>query len=557
MVSVPAEGRSWTFEDLTPGVTYEFQVQAILDTKEKASLTSRLAKATIPSPLPDTQMNSTRHCSDLDWEWAIKESTERVCAVGAPSTSNCQKLNHAGATSLCESLGARLCTSAELFADAGSKSGCDLDVEAVWTSTGCSGGEHAVAQAGSIVGLAIAPAQCMPLDKQLNVMCCADASEPDKDIQAVDISLKSCSDLEWPVEDLNPSICASSEVGGKCSGKMSYLEAEQFCEDSGTRLCTSAELSIDAGIYTGCDLDSSRVWTATSTGCQKGEVLTRAGSTAVLESLPVQCAHKDQVFGARCCADVDTTSAKVIRPRHLPPAFAIAGQFFSYDLSGYFRSREVITFSVAGLPVGSGLSVGGSGLLLQGTPSAADVVASQPLLINVTAHGSSGSRVGRTLSLTVARAEVVNGVYFSLDTYSDFAARTDESLEFSILGIPAGSGIEIDESSGRIFGIPSPADAFAVQPMGVLVLAKTSAGETLISKYNLVVVGTFTAAHGTNVLLRDILFSVLCNLARPVSSHFHLHCPSFSFFRCCGYCWKAALVRRVRLGAKLHRRRRL
>eukprot|EP01046_Picozoa_sp_COSAG06_P020491 COSAG06_NODE_1498_length_9264_cov_2.916094_5_plen_1484_part_00 len=90
------------------------------------------------------------------------------------------------ALSICEGVGARLCTIEELLADVTRNRGCGHDCEMVWSSqtwSGCKPNQHLVAQGGSNCGYQICPTEC-PCDQYTGerscCMCkprCADDSE--------------------------------------------------------------------------------------------------------------------------------------------------------------------------------------------------------------------------------------------------------------------------------------------------------------------------------------------------------------------------------------------
>ena len=62
-------------------------------------------------------------------------------------------------------------------------------------------------------------------------------------IDSCTCSLKNCEKLGWDSGYDDSDVCVSSvDVLGKCSGRVSFDEATQFCESSGARLCAIDEL---------------------------------------------------------------------------------------------------------------------------------------------------------------------------------------------------------------------------------------------------------------------------------------------------------------------------
>ena len=76
---------------------------------------------------------------------------------------------HASAAEICSGMGARLCTSAEIYSTVAKATGCSMDTKYVWTSTVCSGGFIKALGNGN-GGLA----SCGVATEQAPVRCCSD-----------------------------------------------------------------------------------------------------------------------------------------------------------------------------------------------------------------------------------------------------------------------------------------------------------------------------------------------------------------------------------------------
>lgn len=99
-----------------------------------------------------------RPCSGIDvWTAGQQELSELWTASEVPGLEGfdeCQgNRTIAEAQAICESMGARLCSRAEMEADCTTKTGCNFDRELIWTSTECGGSVEpvwATASAGEV-----------------------------------------------------------------------------------------------------------------------------------------------------------------------------------------------------------------------------------------------------------------------------------------------------------------------------------------------------------------------------------------------------------------------
>jgi len=234
-----------------------------------------------------------KSCTELGWTPTAAGSpyvcansefysgTGKVCSTAATFSS---------ARNACRSIGARLCTSEELDADNARGSGCKLDDKIVWSKTPCTGGQ--LAQYGSYKEGA--GSVCKPVNSRAGVRCCAE--------QPQSKTRFSCEDLQWPIKN---GACAQSKIKGKCYGKLNFQDAKALCESVGTTICTSGEIEADVAQFSGCKLDTERVWTSSS--CGTGMMTRAGGSTSAKIFLP-QCATVNTMHYVRCCTTSSTTS---------------------------------------------------------------------------------------------------------------------------------------------------------------------------------------------------------------------------------------------------------
>lgn len=117
-----------------------------------------------------------------------------------------------------------------------------------------------------------------------------------------------CSELGWLPDGGSTKVCAASRVAPdsptQCSGMTNFYSANALCKAAGARLCSSAELSNDEAVGTGCKYDDARVWSSTNCDDGKGRI-TQAGARKGLMADGVECTAVTARTGAvRCCADV-------------------------------------------------------------------------------------------------------------------------------------------------------------------------------------------------------------------------------------------------------------
>lgn len=121
-------------------------------------------------------------------------------------------------------------------------------------------------------------------------------------------SRKTCQELGLnPTLYGSPLVCARSDIGtenDRCPDLMDYPSAQSACLGVGMRLCTKVELLSDESRRSGCQGDMKRVWSSSTEGCDVGETVTLAGSSAFLYIVNQRCTEKlNSKLTVRCCAD--------------------------------------------------------------------------------------------------------------------------------------------------------------------------------------------------------------------------------------------------------------
>ena len=128
-------------------------------------------------------------CEQLGWTGSIKSARPAVCGVSVIA-GQCQNIpvDYDTAADTCRSVGARLCSAAELKDDVTKGSGCDhLDSVYVWTRRQCSDTSAIIDAATNVPGI---PARCVRASSKFSFRCCADVS-PVNACSAVPIELPS------------------------------------------------------------------------------------------------------------------------------------------------------------------------------------------------------------------------------------------------------------------------------------------------------------------------------------------------------------------------------
>lgn len=185
------------------------------------------------------------------------------------------------------------------------------------------------------------------------------------------------------------------------------------------------------------------------------------------------------------------------------PVTAIQGQrFVGYFNFHFFEADgQPLIYSIAGLPVGSGLGIGPITGIFSGTPNEADFRAS-PLVLSVFASNeqnvpsaarcSGGAGRARADFIAIVEKPKGNpicqgippsnsafqvGQFWVMDVSRSFTPGVGATkLEYALRGLPRGSGLTIDPRSGVISGIVSTVDA-AARPLSFFVAVTNGNGQ--------------------------------------------------------------------------------
>ena len=292
-----------------------------------------------PAPrfAPSNRPRSAECCEVLSSTYGFKpaDGSGQVCA-GAPWRENiCARTRYwADAEEMCASVGARLCTLAEIQNEQVRDTGCRLDVQQIWTSDTCRvWGFPGHIKAQGWVG---SPTSCQPdFNGVGEVHCCADScgqrtatalarssavegNEGPPTVAARSSTVgpaparssECCEVLEIDLGFTHGSrsdvVCSASQwQGQRCMKSASFPEANAICANVGARLCTLAELAgQEAQGQRGCRLDKRLLWT--SDACRVAGLpghLTGQGR----DGDPAYCQlDATGTAAVRCCADICT-----------------------------------------------------------------------------------------------------------------------------------------------------------------------------------------------------------------------------------------------------------
>jgi len=283
----------------------------------------------------------------------------------------------------------------------------------------------------------------------------------------------SCEDLGWDMlRGKNNSVCGSSLVNqGDCSGAVAFASAARACASLGARLCSSKELSDNEAVGTGCGLDMKPVWS--STECSGGFQQV-AGSNAAIVNKCVPRTQSD-LASVRCCA-VSRSSSKNSLPvaDEIPILECRADTACVFDLSVYFSDRDAdaLTYIISGLPVESGFHMGLTTGVLAGVPTQADFsivgFGNISAVLLVTVDDGKGGWVVAPIQLLLHRSQEIVPVP-TIESQS-FVVMEGEVTAFNVaskirnalfyqVGLPLGSGLSLDRTTGIISGTPNQLDS--------------------------------------------------------------------------------------------------
>eukprot|EP01051_Picozoa_sp_SAG22_P004210 SAG22_NODE_220_length_14862_cov_73.769424_1_plen_1257_part_10 len=294
-----------------------------------------------PFPAPGCSSQSCDALNDLYGGWPTGRGDPLVCGEsdnglhqngeGGNQCSGDDEAAHDGwvhANALCTSVGARLCTTAELLADETRGTGCGHDGAMTWSSESCDAGYLTAvgssAQAanraadGSCADAASCTACTAAEDTTPAVRCCADVYAPtcssptppppfvappalpdgvqvwlEDGCHSNSVNNRQEAYVSAPTESVGEVQCCGNswsdangvQAEGTCqrmnilsdfqcisgnndASKFTYYEAESMCAAQGMRLCTKQETLSESAAGccgTGCQYDNVHVWTSTTT----------------------------------------------------------------------------------------------------------------------------------------------------------------------------------------------------------------------------------------------------------------------------------------------------
>eukprot|EP01043_Picozoa_sp_COSAG02_P024144 COSAG02_NODE_1310_length_13323_cov_17.158878_6_plen_235_part_00 len=184
------------------------------------------------------------------------------------------------ADSICTSVGARLCTAAELANDVARGTGCGFDNANVWTSDACTDG-HIAADGDSRPQDAYQQPTCVADGEQKAVRCCASGAELCAQLNA-DYS-------GWPISDSTPIVCGESDVMPSCLSQMGMTVRAEGLQRA---CCPDGVLSCPMNIPTSCSDSCARALIAFVSDCkdQFGEELL----APIVDPVLATCARANQ-----------------------------------------------------------------------------------------------------------------------------------------------------------------------------------------------------------------------------------------------------------------------
>ena len=187
------------------------------------------------------------------------------------------------ADSICTSVGARLCTAAELARDVARGTGCGFDNANVWTSDVCAGG-HIAADGDSRPQDVYVANACVADGEQRAVRCCASGAELCTQLNAEYSG--------WPIADSTPIVCGESDVMPSCLSQIGMTVRAAGLQRT---CCPDGILSCPMSIPTSCSESCARALIAFVGDCkdQFGEELL----APIVDPVLATCAQADQFAG--------------------------------------------------------------------------------------------------------------------------------------------------------------------------------------------------------------------------------------------------------------------
>lgn len=212
-----------------------------------------------PEPEPVTPLTEALSCSQIGLDTitvASAEGMSEICVSSYDAMGNCiDEMTYEEAQMACQSIGATLCTAAELQTNVGAGSGCGMDLVRIWTQTPCAQG--AITMAGSTKGLAFEEPRCSTSLEYHPARCCSrDEHVPEE------VPVATCGELGWNLVGGSTRVCAESKIANVCTTNVAQSVAKDVCASVGARLCTGDELRNGEAFGSGCKLDNAWVWSS-------------------------------------------------------------------------------------------------------------------------------------------------------------------------------------------------------------------------------------------------------------------------------------------------------
>lgn len=199
----------------------------------------------------------------------------------------------------------------------------------------------------------------------------------------------------------------------------------------------------------------------------------------------------------------------------IEPTRAVVGEPFEKDMKVYFHSatRGKMSYSITGLPEGTGLHMHERLGVLSGIPSHQDLLASDfgkiAISVTISAREEDGPKAHNMMMLHVMEPNLIPqvittipptvatvGEFFAYDIAVAFADQNNDALTYSLSGLPDKSGLSINKIEGVVQGIPKPNDCLYTMPLALVVTAADPYGDVASTNFELTIVcgesGTFT-----------------------------------------------------------------
>ena len=260
-----------------------------------------------PASIAGPTIQSTKTCAALQWAKVVNG----VCAESDQGFNSgvadaCYTTNVNAALGVCNTIGARLCTTAEINSGVTTGTGCNFDLSYIWTADTCTLRARTKRRSVGYVsakGDGSGVTECLTAGADRPVRCCAD--------QTTTSGRKTCSELGWT--NIANNVCGESDIGSSSlCYTASFADAQGTCAAAGARLCTIDEIDAGATAQTGCSFDTQYAWTSTwcGLGPEGGKYYVGIGGGG--SATTRKCKNPKKPYPVRCCSDVSlsgTTAA--------------------------------------------------------------------------------------------------------------------------------------------------------------------------------------------------------------------------------------------------------